>query len=256
MNRFFLEPESWESHPTTLNPRESHHCANVLRHGPGDRVVVFDGRGFESTAEIESVTKQSVGVRLGPRSRSSRPTARITLAQAIPKGKNMDLIIQKAVELGVSCIMPLISERTVVQLERKEAEQKCERWRDVILDACKQSGQNWIPELAPVQRVGEFLRQRRQEGSALIGSLQPDSVPLREALRPVVDRPMEEREAVVMIGPEGDFTPAELAAARSAGFTPVSLGPIVLRSETAAIFCLSVLAYELFSLPAPASDVD
>jgi 16S rRNA (uracil1498-N3)-methyltransferase len=173
---------------------------------------------------------------------------RITLAQAIPKGKNMDLIVQKAVEIGAAEIAPLISERTIVDLDAKDAEQKRAKWQQIAIEAAKQCGQNWLPTVQTPRKLKYFFANASPARSdlRLIGSLQPDAVHLKKILADYVEQHADRPKSVLMmVGPEGDFTPAELALGKSHGCLPITLGPIILRVETAAIYCLSVLSYEL-----------
>ena len=245
MHRFHLPAENWES--STLSPDESHHCTNVLRLQAKERVTVFDGSGREAAAVILEANPKGVVMKVSAAAKTPRPPCSITLAQAIPKGKNMDLIVQKAVELGASVIAPILSDRTVVQLDAAELEKKRGKWRDVALEACKQCGQNHLPEVAKPSPPKEFFERAERSELMLIASLQPDSRPLKSILADFVSAHSRlPRSATVLVGPEGDFTPAELSLAKSNGCIPVTLGPIILRTETAAIYCLSVLAHELF----------
>jgi 16S rRNA (uracil1498-N3)-methyltransferase len=149
--------------------------------------------------------------------------------------------------LGVSAILPLISERTIVQLDEQDSK-KLERWRAVCLEACKQSGNNWLPELQPPQKARDFLADLTERKTSfdlkLIASLQPDTRPLKKILADS-PRPTSASSVLILIGPEGDFTPAEFNLAKNAGCLPLSLGPLVLRAETAALFALSILRHEL-----------
>ena len=258
---------------------EAHHARGVLRLQPGDRIVLFDGRGREATAEITAL--DSAAVRLHILREAITPPLRacITLAQAIPKGKNMDLIVQKSVEIGATEIFPLLSARTVVHLDPDNAAQKQAKWQTVALEAAKQCGQNWLPHIhfprspddffreiesviSPVGAEADMSSANRRDGTAtaqhspktslhfdlrLFGSLQPGARHLKNILADYAETYDGTRPATVLmlIGPEGDFTPAEIALARSHGCTPLTLGPIILRVETAAIYCLSILSYEL-----------
>src|SRR4029077_11346495 len=171
---------------------------------------------------------------------------RITLGQAIPKGKNMELLVQKAVEIGAAEITPLTSERTIVDLDPKEAEQKRAKWRQIAIEAAKQCGQNWLPQVDTPRKLKDFFAHQQAHDLRLIGSLQPDAVHLRKILADYVEQHRDRPKSVLMmVGPEGDFTPAELALAKTHGCRPITLGPIILRVETAAIYCLSILSYEL-----------
>jgi len=250
MHRFFLSPDAMLSETPALAGDEAHHCLGVLRHGVGDKIVVFDGRGNEATAQIESAGKREAALRILHRAKSPPVACRLTLVQAVPKGKNMDLIIEKAVELGAAAIVPLFSERTVVQLDAGEAAAKREKWQTVAREACKQCGQNRLPEIAEPVSPKVFLEQRQHPGLLLIASLQSDSKPIKTVLADfAAQNGGPAKDVAIFVGPEGDFTPAEINLAKSHGCRPVTLGPIILRTETAAIYCLSVLGHELFSTP-------
>ncbi len=248
MPRFFLPPGEWTNASPLLDSGESRHASEVLRLSEGSRLTVFDGDGCEAIASIAGMEGRRVRLVLGAKTPSSPLKCAITLAQAVPKGRNMDLIVQKAVELGAARIAPLLSERTIVRLEAEECERRSLKWRETALEACKQCGQNYLPEvLAPVSLPRFFEAGERSE-LMLVASLQPDARPIKTVL--ASDREERGRPAAsvtILVGPEGDFTPAELGLAKSNGCLPVTLGPIILRTETAAIYCLSVLAHELFS---------
>jgi 16S rRNA (uracil1498-N3)-methyltransferase len=246
MHRFYIAPEDWRPDALTLGQGEAHHCLHVLRLGPGDRVVLFNGRGREVTAEIASA--EGSDVRFNKLHEAQTPPLRcqITLAQAIPKGKNMDLIVQKAVEIGAAEIAPILSDRTVVRLDEESASAKQSKWQTVAIEAAKQCGQNWLPQVQTPQTMAAFFQQHRRFDLQLIGSLQSDAVHLKKILSDYSTEHSDRPTSVLMlVGPEGDFTPAELSLARSHGCRPITLGPIVLRVETASIYCLSVLSYEL-----------
>ncbi|MGI8481533.1 MAG: 16S rRNA (uracil(1498)-N(3))-methyltransferase [Chthoniobacterales bacterium] len=250
MHRFYIAPENFDNAALALVGAEAHHCANVLRMQAGERAVVFNGRGREVTAEIERIGGSEVHLR----KLSERITAplryRITLGQAMPKGKNMDLIVQKAVELGAAEIAPLISEHTVVRLDRRDAVQKQTKWQTIAVEAAKQCGQNWLPHVAEPRTLAEFFSDSTRHDLQLVGALQEDAVSFKNALADFERQHVAgnaPRSVLILIGPEGDFTVDELTLARRHGCRPISLGPIVLRVETAAIYCLSVLSYELLS---------
>jgi 16S rRNA (uracil1498-N3)-methyltransferase len=246
MHRFYLPPERWQPDALVLTGAEAHHCRNVLRLDAGDKVVVFDGGGHEITAEIVSSDAAAILLRRLHDSQTPPLRCRITLGQAIPKGKNMDLIVQKAVEIGAAEIAPILSDRTVVRLDDESAAAKQTKWQTVAIEAAKQCGQNWLPQVDAPQTLAHFFRQPRRFDLQLIGSLQADAVHLKKILAEYLaehdDRPAS---VLMLVGPEGDFTPAELSLARSQGCRPITLGPIVLRVETASIYCLSILSYEL-----------
>lgn len=234
---------------TELVDSDAHHCLHVMRHGPGDRIAVFDGKGNEIMAEITGASKDRVIFKALSRQHTPKPGYSLTLVQAMPKGRPMELIIQKATEIGVSRIVPLMSERVVVHLDDERVESRLEKWRAMVVEAAKQCGQNWLPEIAPVKSAKEFFEAAPTAEIAAIGSLQGGTVSFRKLFAEFeAGHGRRPSSAAMVVGPEGDFTPAELNSARRAGYRPVTLGPIVLRSDTAAIFSLSVLAYELQNL--------
>jgi 16S rRNA (uracil1498-N3)-methyltransferase len=244
MPRFYIPPHSWNPDKLALDDGETRHALQVLRMKAGDRATVFNGQGVEATVELTRAEKGEVTLRTIQVAKTPPLACEITLGQAVPKGKNMDLIVEKATELGAAGIAPLLSERTVVKADEGEALNKRDKWQRVAIEAAKQCGQNWLPRVTKPLGLKEFFAQGEQYDLSLIASLQPGAVPVKQALSGVeVKRP---RKVLVLVGPEGDFTPAEINLARNHGCQPITLGPIILRTETAAIYCVSVLAHELF----------
>ncbi len=241
MPRFHLPPQDWPS--ATLGGDEAKHLTQVLRIRPGETVTVFDGHGRRASAEVITCARDQVSLKLGEPVATAPPRPAITLAQAIPKGKNMELIVQKAVELGVAAIQPLVTANTIVH----PGGGKSDKWRRIALEACKQCGRDTLPHIADPLPFDRWLASLENPDATagslpLIASLAPGAKPLRETLR--AQASTTPRAATLLIGPEGDFTRAETRAAIAAGFLPVTLGSIVLRVETAAIFCISALGYE------------
>jgi 16S rRNA (uracil1498-N3)-methyltransferase len=244
MARFHIPPSAWNLDQLILEGAEAHHCLDVLRLGPGEKVTVFNGQGTEATVEITGAKKDRVELRTLQHAKVPQLSCRVTLGQAIPKGKNMELIIEKATELGASAITPLLSDRTVVQCSAGDAQRKQEKWQRVAIEAAKQCGQNWLPAVQLPQTMKEFFSRRLDYDLMLIASLQSDSRHMKQLLQ---EHSGGTSRVLILVGPEGDFTPAEISLAKSHGCQPVTLGPIILRTETAAIYCLSVLSHELFS---------
>ncbi len=293
MHRFHLPPEQCHGPTLVLSGGEAHHASRVLRVEPGERVTVLDGAGREFQCEITSAEKRSVHLRVLEKLVHPPRRCQTTLLQAIPKGKIIESIIEKATELGVYRIVPLLTERVTTRLDGDTAAEKAGKWQHVAIEAIKQCGAVWLPEVGAPATVGEFLARGEQFDLALVGALQGEALHPREHLRklarifhtfpterrsvtgfdgskrekPVTDRrstlsPVQSacetcglgREAgaqplrvAIWIGPEGDFTLAELQAIQSAGAKPITLGNLVLRVETAATYCLSILHYELQS---------
>ncbi|RYD35539.1 MAG: 16S rRNA (uracil(1498)-N(3))-methyltransferase [Verrucomicrobiaceae bacterium] len=254
LHRFYIPPAQWNPSAPVLDEAESRHAAEVLRLKPGDAVSVFNGEGIQAEARISRLGKREVALEITETRSTAPPAARLLLAQAVPKGKNMDLVMQKATELGASGLIPLITERTVVRLSPEEAADKQEKWQRIVIEACKQCGQNFLPQVHRPAGLETFLSSIPSTDLRLVAAIEPGAKSLKTILSdwsnahaPAAAGPdARPSSALVLIGPEGDFTPAELAKIKAAGCQPLTLGPIILRTETAAIYTLSVLAHELF----------
>lgn len=263
LHRFYISPAYWNPSGLVLDEAEARHAAEVLRLRVGDTVAVFNGEGHLAEARIARLGKREAALEVvGEVKSTPPPAARLLLAQAIPKGKNMDLVLQKATELGVSGIIPLLTERTVVRLNPAEAADKQEKWQRIVIEACKQCGQNFLPAVHEPVLFETFLANLPPVDLSLVAAIEPGARRLKEILAaasvgntpaassaadPSAGSPGKRpASALILIGPEGDFTPAELAQAKTAGCRPLTLGPIILRTETAAIYTLSILAHELF----------
>jgi 16S rRNA (uracil1498-N3)-methyltransferase len=228
-----------------LDAEQSHHCAQVMRQNVGDLFSVFDGHGHEVKARITGIAKDQVTFQILAKAATPPPAHPVWLGQALTKPKSLDLIIQKATELGVSELAPLQSDHSVSQLDEEKAEARVEKWQKLTVEAAKQCGQNWLPVVHPPRAPKDFFAAIPRGAVKLIASLQDEARPLKTVLREHLPNLKSGTPIVVLIGPEGDFTPAEIGQARAAGFIPVSLGAIILRAETAAFFVLSAIAYEL-----------
>jgi 16S rRNA (uracil1498-N3)-methyltransferase len=248
MHRFYVPPEHWDPRALVLTGSEVHHARDVLRVRRGEKVVLFNGQGREITAEIVDLSSDEITLRRLHEAETPQLQCRIVLGQAIPKGKNMELIVQKAVEIGAAEIAPVISDRTIVQVDSESAAQKQTKWQQIAIETAKQCAQNWLPRIHKPRKLAELFSVVSEESFdlRLIGSLQPDAQHLKKILADYLSEHQHRPRSVLMlIGPEGDFTPAELSLARRHGCRPITLGPIILRVETAAIYCLSILSYEL-----------
>jgi 16S rRNA (uracil1498-N3)-methyltransferase len=245
--RSFCLPPELEPKEIRLSREESHHLVTTNRARAGDTVVVFDGRGNEWVCECAEPARNEARLKVRFLQKARPLPYAITLAQALPKGKYMDSIVRMATEVGVANIVPLLSDRTIVKVEAGAEEHKLEKWQATAVEAAKQCGNAFLPTIQPVQPAEQFITASpRNHDLRLIASLQPGARSLKTVLKQFRDEKGRAPKSVAwMIGPEGDFTTAEMAAARNAGFEPVSLGPLVLRCETAAIFALSILSYEL-----------
>jgi len=246
MHRFYLPPESSQGDELFLTGREAHHALHVLRVRRGESITVLDGMGHEILCEVQQSDRDKIRLCVKERKNAAPLPCQITLLQALPKGKLIESIIQKATELGTARVVPLLSERVVVHFDDKEAARKAAKWQLVAIEAMKQCGAPWLLQVETPMTPAEFLARKENFDLALVGSLQVDAKHPREFLRDL-SRP---KSAAIWIGPEGDFTAAEIDAIKAGGSHPITLGPLVLRTETAATYCLSVLNYELRASPA------
>jgi 16S rRNA (uracil1498-N3)-methyltransferase len=248
MHRFYLPPDQCKTVTLTLTGREAHHAAQVLRIQNGDQITVLDGEGSVLLCSVTRVDRKLVQLSVVERKSNPPLPARITLLQALPKGKLMDSIVQKATELGVSRIVPLITEHVVSQLDEESAPHKVEKWRQAGIEAIKQCGSPWLPAIESPVTPSQFIGRKESFDLLLVGALQNERRHLREVLREYQTAHSRlPQNVAVWIGPEGDFTPEELSNICDAGAKPITLGQNVLRVETAAVYCLSVLNHELSS---------
>jgi 16S rRNA (uracil1498-N3)-methyltransferase len=244
--RVFCQPATAEPTEITLSPDESHHLVIVNRAERGATVVAFNGRGTEWICELVGDRRNGAVLKVRFKQAVKPLPYEITLGQALPKGPGMDAIVRKATEIGTAHIVPLESERTQVHLDNDRSDKKTEKWQTAALEAAKQCGNAFLPEITAVQHATTFMEAARNFDLKLIASLQPGAKSLKTVLADYAaanGRPP--RKVLWLIGPEGDFTPAEMSTSKSAGFEPVTLGPLVLRCETAAVYALSILSYEL-----------
>ena len=211
---------------------------------PGDAVVLFDGTGRDVDATVDALGRGTVRVRVG----TSRAVDRelplvVTLALAMPANERMDSLVEKATELGVARIQPLMTERSVLRLDGERAARRGAHWRAVAIAACEQSGRARLPAIEPVQTLAAWLADAVPAGRRLLLSLDADARPWAQAAPTGADSAGAAAHAVVTLsGPEGGLTRDEAAAARGAGFVPVSLGRRVLRADTAPLAALAWLA--------------
>jgi 16S rRNA (uracil1498-N3)-methyltransferase len=233
LTRVYVDRELVPGSIVELPPDTASHVAKVLRARSGDQLILFSGDGREYLGAVETVRGARVTASIGTGADVDResPLA-VTLVQCIPRGDRMDFIVQKATELGVSRIVPVLSRRSVVRLDAAQAESKAVHWRAVALNACEQCGRNRLPDIDVPVPLLNHLGDSRSASPRLV--LEPDTQPAGAA--PVLDAAVE-----IAIGPEGGFSPEELEAFRIAGFVRVALGPRILRTETAAIAALTWL---------------
>lgn len=234
LNRIFCDGPLSEGLETDLPAAGAYHVARVLRMREGAPLSVFDGTGGEYRAEIARIQGERVTVKLAERTPGiAESPLKITLVQGISRSERMDWTLQKATELGVFAIAPVLTARSVVRLDEKQAAKKQAHWRGIVISACEQCGRSRVPAVATPTTLRDYFANVRKEGLRLV--LSPSAPGSLAGLASLPNK------VELLIGPEGGLDDDELVAARSAGFTPVRLGPRVLRTETAAVTALSVL---------------
>ncbi|HEX3397105.1 MAG TPA: 16S rRNA (uracil(1498)-N(3))-methyltransferase [Steroidobacteraceae bacterium] len=257
LSRVFVEGALNPGSVVALPRDTGTHLAKVLRARSGDEIVLFNGDGREFTAAIEAVHGSRVSASVGAaRSIDRESPFQLTLVQCVPRGDRMDFIVQKATELGVVRIVPVLSQRSVVRLDETQAASKQAHWRAVAVSACEQCGRNRLPTVEPPQPLLHYLgaMASRADTDRMRLVLEPERArqTAREA-RPA-DGDVPATGAQIAIGPEGGFTADELDAFDLSSFSRVALGPRVLRTETAAIAAIAVLQARLGDMSALSDD--
>lgn len=244
MHCFYCEANQVSEGQITITGSDVNHIKNVLRMKPGEELMVCDGTGMEYACRIEEFPAGEVklSIRKAEKASTELPV-RLKLYQGLPKKDKMELIIQKAVELGAAEIIPVMTKRCIVKLEddKKEAK-KLERWQAIAESAAKQSGRGIIPTVGRVMNYKEAIKQAFAEGMALIPYEMAEGM---KSLKDAAAKTKEQQVVSVFIGPEGGFEETEVEFAKENGVIPVSLGKRILRTETAGFTTLSILMYEI-----------
>jgi 16S rRNA (uracil1498-N3)-methyltransferase len=236
--RFFSPSPLAAGARVDLSPGAARHAVKVLRLGPGDVLTLFDGKGGEYACRIDSRERETVATEvLSWRGVERESPVDLTLAQGLQAGEKMDLTVQKAVELGARCIVPLATRRSVVRLDSERAKKRVAHWRGVAVSACEQCGRNRVPEVADLTDLARWLARPPAGAKSLRLMLDPEATLTLDAL----PRPDVVTDVELLVGAEGGLTPEETALALSAGFVAVRLGPRVLRTETAGLAALAAM---------------
>ena len=239
--RFFISPDQISGSEAVVTGEDVRHIATVLRMKTGEELLLCDGEGTEYAVKIKHVERSGITTEITGQSKRELRSPRVILGQGLPKSDKMDFIVQKATELGASNIVPLVTERTIVKI--RDEEKRIGRWRKIAREAAMQSSRPDIPKVEAIRQLGDFLRTLNSElGTLFLLPWEEGTEPIKKVLRqhPSV------KNIIVLIGPEGGFSAAEAEAAKARGFHRVSLGPNILRTETAAVAVLSMLGYEYF----------
>jgi len=243
MHRFLVPPDRSRSDRFQLGEAEARHAFQVLRLGTGDPVRILDGAGGVLDAVIESANRREVHVVVRSRATAPPPKVRITLLLALLKGRALDFVLEKAVELGATALVLVDATRSVARVVPGDVARKQESWRQTLAEAAKQSGNPWLPTLEGPLGLAEAMEIANPErtGRFYVASLSPEARSLGSTLDADRKGGTSPKSIGIAIGPEGDFTPEEYLLMERSDATPVSLGPLVLRAETAALAALSVI---------------
>jgi len=247
MQRFFVE--NIDGDIIEISGSEAHHLKNVLRKKKGDAVFLFDGKGNEYKAEIERIAELNIKLKIVTKTKKdTEPEIKINLFQSIPKLKKFDFIIEKSTELGVSKIIPVISERVIPKLSLR-ATDKQSRWKKISLSAAKQCGRTVIPEICSIVNFTDAVKSigdNTNKSISLIPWECEQKTTMKQLLSDAKASAAHSPLAInVFIGPEGGFSNSEIELAKKYGVIPVTLGKRILRSETAPIVVISNILYEL-----------
>ena len=238
MTRIFVNKGNIRTGTVEVTGADSVHLASALRIRPGEKLICCDGEGTDYACTVLSASPQITKLRIdGKKASDSEPPCRIRLYQSLPKSDKFEFIIQKATELGVCSVTPVISERCISRPDEKSMPKKLQRWRTIAREAAQQSGRGIIPEIRETETLLSALKNLPDNALKLFCYEDEKNMSLRRALG-------KNGEICVFVGPEGGYSPDEYKAAEAAGLISVSLGKRILRCETAPLFVLSSLIYE------------
>jgi 16S rRNA (uracil1498-N3)-methyltransferase len=243
MQRYFISPEQVKLPHVRILGDDVHHIKNVLRGRPGEKLICCDGQGRDYVSEIDEISRDEVVCRvLETVPSKGEPRTRVTVAQSLPKGDKLEWILQKGTEIGAVRFLPFTSERTVVKIEEKKSEKKRERWQRIVKEAAEQAHRGRIPEVSSPISWDGLLEEIRQVEAAYIAYEKGGDVLSRRLEQ---DAPAS---VLLIVGPEGGFSDREVREAMEAGAVPVTLGPRILRTETAPLVALSCILFALEDL--------
>ncbi len=244
-NRFFILPSGLDGDRVRLSPEQSHQIHHVLRLRPGDSIIVLDGAGSEHDVTLTRVEKREVvGQVTSTRRTHGEPAAHITLFQSVLAREKFEWVLQKGTEVGVSRFVPVLTERSLVRVKTLE-DNKLDRWRRILVEAAEQSHRGRVPTLDPIHPFSEAVCEMAHFDRSLIAATSGPTRTLKEALGPDEEPPAS---VAILIGPEGGLSDDEVRQACDSGAVPVSLGPRILRTETAAIVIPALILHELGDL--------
>ncbi|USG63877.1 16S rRNA (uracil(1498)-N(3))-methyltransferase [Brevibacillus ruminantium] len=241
MQRYFVEPHLFSEQEVRITGDDVHHIVNVMRAKSGEEIIVSDGAGRSARARLESLSAKEVVAAVTEFLEEKRELPiHITIGQGLPKGEKMEWILQKGTEMGAFAFFPFSSERTIVKLDAKKEAKKLERWRKIVKEAAEQSHRSVLPELLAPVSFRQILEASTRYTRAVIAYEKEGT----QTLHQVFPALSPGDSLLVLIGPEGGFTPEEVSAAEAAGIASVALGPRILRTETACQYVLAAASFQ------------
>jgi 16S rRNA (uracil1498-N3)-methyltransferase len=248
MQRYFINPQQFGEREVMITGDDAHHVVRVLRSEPGDECIVSDGISREALVRFTLLEKDRVTADIVEhRPMTGEPAVEVWIAQSLPKGDKMELVIQKGTEIGASRFLPFVSERTIVQLEAKKEAKRVERWQKIAKEAAEQAHRSRVPIVESPLSWKELLKRSEQADASWICYEKESGLELKAAIKKALsDAAKKEGKPILLliVGPEGGFTEQEVAAAEAAGSRSISLGRRILRTETAAMVGLTCILYE------------
>lgn len=247
MQRYFVQPEQFGEEIVSITGEDVKHIARVMRSQIGDKIIVSDGVSKVAITEIVMLEQQEVQSRIIEWLTSkAEPELQVTIAQSLPKGDKMEIVIQKCTEIGAATFLPFLSERTVVQYDQKKEAKRTERWRKIAKEAAEQAHRDVVPQVLSPVSWKQLLASLADFDLVCFCYEKEDGQQLRDIVDPFVNSmlPDQPYRVAIVVGPEGGFSEAEVLAAEAAGATSIGLGRRILRTETAAMAALTCIMYE------------
>ena len=240
MNRFYHSKPININENIVMDDFAAHHALKVMRLKNNDQLILFNGDGSDITGQVINISKRQVKVSIKSKKNiRSESNLRVILLQALTSSEKMDLIIQKTTELGISEIQPIVCERSIVKIKKEKIEKKLSHWRQVTIAACEQCGRAKVPKIHEPENIIKYLERTIESDKDTKIILSPEASKSLDNIAPNIKQDIK-----VLIGPEGDFTKQELDYSIQKGFSPIKIGPRILRTETAPICILSILQYK------------
>ena len=240
MNRFYHSKSININETIIMDDFAAHHALKVMRLKTNDQLILFNGDGSDFTGQVIRISKRQVEVSIKSKKNiKNESNLKVILLQALTSSEKMDLIIQKTTELGISEIQPIICERSIVKIKKEKIEKKLSHWRQVTIAACEQCGRAKVPKIHEPENIIKYLERTIESDKDTKIILSPEASKSLDNIAPNIKQDIK-----VLIGPEGDFTKQELDLSIQNGFSPIKIGPRILRTETAPISILSILQYK------------